>query len=269
MKNTLLFSLLLGLSVSGASSSVIAAPISGYLSIDSGFASGTDADGNEIYGGGSYFKFGQPQIVGNIFSSAYSLLSPGTDPGLAVGLNSYQPFVLDPDTPHPQGWDNGQPGGGSAGAGYGVTPVSGGGLGIEAFAFGSANVYIGTNPVSYQSGLSFPAPTGDISNCMNNVCTLSLELSSFEVEWNGTAFQQGPRPNNTQPFVMATGTFDQSTNHYDVTWSSQILGGPFNNVTASWHLEGTVMPVPEPSAAGMMAAGLVLLGMAARLRKRA
>jgi hypothetical protein len=256
---------LFSLSLSPVASAVA---LDGKLTITPG-VTGTDANDNPTYMGGSYFKFGAAAVIGGSFVSAVTL-SPGSDGGIVLG--QYQRFVLDPDVPHPQGWQGDTNGDGiadgSAGAGYGATTVSGGGDIVAAFQFFGNDTYLGTNPVSYQSGLAHPAPTADITDCVGNICTLSLQAEAWEVMWNGSAFEQGPRPVNTGPFTLATGTYDLSDNSYSVTWASQINQGPFNGVTGRWHLEGTVVAVPEPASSGMMAAGLLMLGGAWRLKKQ-
>ena len=85
-----------------------------------------------------------------------------------------------------------------------------------------------------------------------------MDLSAWEVMWNRSAFEQAPRPVNTNPFVSAIGTYDLSTQAYFITWASQIKGGGFNGVTGYGHLEGTVVPVP---------AAVWLLGSGLRMRR--
>jgi hypothetical protein len=36
-----------------------------------------------------------------------------------------------------------------------------------------------------------------------------------------------------------TGTYDSATKKFTLDWTSQIVGGPVNNFTGTWHLEGT------------------------------
>lgn len=70
---------------------------------------------------------------------------------------------------------------------------------------------------------------------------LSGDLSAFAASWNNQHFNQGvPKPNGEKPGLTAgpTGTYDDGTGSYTLEWSSQIVGGPFNNFTGIWHLEG-------------------------------
>lgn len=202
------------------------------------------------YTGGSYFAMGADNPNGNA-----AMLRPGSAGGIVLG--TYQNFVLNPDVPHPYNWDGK---GAPAGTGFSGAPTSASTL-LMSFGFFSVPTYVGTNPVSYQSGLSHPVASATVDNgdCVGTVCTLSLELSAWEVMWNGSAFEQGPRPVSSGPFVPAVGTLDLSTNAYSVTWASQINGGPFSGVTGYWHLEGTFVPVPIPASLWLFVSGLGLL----------
>lgn len=228
-----------------------AASLTGVMLIDPGVKSGG------IYTGGSYFAMG----ANNPNGSAAMLQPQPTGPG-GIELGSYQNFVLDPDVPHPYNWDGL---GAQAGTGYSTTPAAQSNM-LLPFSFFSNPTYVGTNPIAYQSGIAHPAPTADIdmASCVGSSCTLSVELSSWEVMWNGSAFEQGPRPVNTGPFILATGTYDLVTHAYSLGWTSQISGGPFNGVTAYWYLEGTVVPVP----AAVWLFGSGLLGLMAMTRRK-
>jgi hypothetical protein len=74
---------------------------------------------------------------------------------------------------------------------------------------------------------------------------LSGDLSAYAAAWNKQHFNQGaPKPGGDRPglTVGPTGTYDEATKAYELDWSSQIVGGPFNNFTGVWHLEGTFEP---------------------------
>jgi hypothetical protein len=74
---------------------------------------------------------------------------------------------------------------------------------------------------------------------------LSGDLSAYAAAWNKQHFNQGaPKPGGDRPglTVGPTGTYDEAAKAYTLDWSSQIVGGPFNNFTGVWHLEGTFEP---------------------------
>ncbi len=210
---------------------------------------------------GSFFKMGA-SVVG---------LEAGSDGGILLG--TYQNYVLNPDVPHPKGWKGDTNGDGipdgAAGTGYGKTPA------VESnafmpFKFFGVSTYIGLNPVSYQSGQTRSTPDANInlSSCADYTCDMTADLSAWEVMWNGSSFEQGPRPKNTGPFVLADGSYNLLTQGYVLDWTSQIKGGPFNGVPAKWHLEGIVKNVPAvpvPAAIWLFGSGLlIMLGVGRR-----
>lgn len=261
---------LIGVAAFAQSTTAFAVPLQGLLSVDPGILdSVVTASGYTVskYAGGSYFHMNNPLSIGST-PTAGAMLKPGTDQGVLLG--QYQNFVLDPDVPHPQGWQgdlngDGVPDG-AAGTGYSTTPTTAANM-LLPFGFFGTNTYVGTNPIAYQSGESHPAPAADLdlSSCdTNNVCNFTLDTSAWEVMWNGSAFEQGPRPSSKGPFVLATGTYNLDTQFYSITWDSQIKQGPFNSIHGFWHLEGTHI-VPVPAAAWLLGSGLLgLIGVARR-----
>ncbi len=213
------------------------------------------------YVSGSYFAMG----ANNPNGGNVAFLAAGTAGGVQLG--NYQNFVTNPDIPHPKGW-NGNPKN-KAGAGYKALVSEG--SAFSPFSFFSAKTYIGLNPISYQSADPAPAPTAniDMSTCVNNACSMTADLSAWEVYWNGSVFQQGPRPVNSGPFGVATGVYNLASKSYSLDWVSQIKGGPFGGVTGYWHIEGKVSPVPVPAALWLFGSGLLGLAAAARRKKNA
>ena len=231
-----------------------AAALTGTMLIDAGVSKVIDANGNSVYVSGSYFAMGA-----NNPNVSSTMLKPGSAAGITLG--TYQNFVLNPDVPHLYNWDGK---GALAGTGYSGLPTTQSNM-LMPFSFFGTSTYVGTNPIGYQSGEAHVAPTADISNCVGNACTLSVDLSSWEVMWNGSAFEQGPRPLNSGPFVFAVGSYDLATAAYSLSWTSQINGGPFNGVPGYWYLSGTVVPTPLPAAAWLLGSGLIgLLGISRR-----
>lgn len=238
-----------------------AVALDGRLYVD-GYVENVDG----FYADGSYFAMGA-----NTPNSNVGRLQPAANGGY-IQLGSFQNYVTNPDIPHPQGWQGDTNGDGieegAAGAGYSTTLASTANI-FDPFGFFGVPTHVGTLPVSYQSGVTNVAPTVDVdlSNCTGSVCVLTADFSSWEVFWNGSSFQQGPRPSNTGPFVLALGTLDLTTNHYELNWVSQINKGPFNGVKGYWHVEGTYSAVPVPAAFWLFGSGLLGLAGATRCRK--
>ncbi len=121
---------------------------------------------------------------------------------------------------------------------------------FEGVKFGTA-----TNSVDPQTGQHVPAPTIEVSGT-----TLSGNLEAFGVSWNNQQFNQGsPKPGGSSPgnTTPVTGTYNPATGAYTLQWSSQVVGGPFNNFSAFWNLSGTFTPSggASSSAPGTSGAG--------------
>jgi hypothetical protein len=177
---------------------------------------------------GTYFQMISPGgtiAKGPFFSNpdsaavdkAYTLLSPGTDGGLITG--SYQP---NPNPPFDAS--------GNALAASIVQPTK-----FTAIEFG-----LSTNATDPQTGKSTPVPTISVKEGK-----LSGQLAAWAASWNKLNFNQGsPKPDGTSPGLTAplSGTYNSSTHAFVITWASQVVGGPFNGFTGSWHLQGTFSP---------------------------
>lgn len=194
--------------------------LTGLLRIDAGScaAAGVTA--------GSWFRMVQPggkpdagPFVTNGDSSCgdktWTPLLPGTDGGLRLG--DYQP------APEPA-FDAG----GNSTATLITKPTP-----WFAVSFGLA-----TNPTDPQTKKAVPAPTLTVEDGK-----LTGSLTAFAAAWNGQHFNQGvPKPDGSRPGNTSgpTGTYDEATGKVVLEWRSQIVGGPFNNFTGVWHLEGVL-----------------------------
>ena len=70
---------------------------------------------------------------------------------------------------------------------------------------------------------------------------LTGDLSAFTAYYGNASFNQGaPKPDATGEAPM--GTIDPETGAYVLDWTSQIVGGSFNDFVGVWHLEGTFTP---------------------------
>lgn len=140
-------------------------------------------------------------------------LSAGSDGGLTTG--AYQPH------PEPAFAD----GHGTAGA---IT---------EPQPWFAVNFSVATNETDPQTGERTSVP-----RIVADGGTLTGDLSAWAAAWNDEHFNQGaPKPGGatSDQTTDPTGTYDAASGAYSIEWSSQIVGGPFNNFTGVWRLEGT------------------------------
>jgi hypothetical protein len=101
----------------------------------------------------------------------------------------------------------------------------------------AVNFALATNARDPQTGTATTKPSITLSGGQ-----LGGDLRAFAATWNGQYFNQGaPKPDGSRPGNTSgpAGTYDASTHRYMLQWTSQIVGGPFNNFTGVWHLEGT------------------------------
>ncbi|MFI5777457.1 hypothetical protein [Nocardia sp. NPDC051570] len=139
-------------------------------------------------------------------------LSAGSDGGLLSG--SYQPQPA-------AAFD----GAGNAQSGRVTTPVR----------FYGVDFATATNPTDPQTGQGTGQP-----QILSDGGQLSGDLSSLGVTWNNQVFNQGaPKPGGGLPGKTSPvrGSIDGAGN-FVLEWTSQIVGGPFNNFTGLWHLAG-------------------------------
>lgn len=218
--------------------------LKGLFRIDPANCGGTPA--------GSYFRMIQPGgtpdgpfIENNSSSCAdrtYTDLQPGTDGGLSTVAHQ----------PHP---DPAFDGGGNGVANRITTPKG----------FFGRNFATATNATDPQTSTAAPVPT--VTH--DGTGKLGGNMSAFAAAYSGQHFNQGsPKPDGSNPGLTSgpTGTYDAASKRYVLEWSSTIVGGPFNNFTGRWHLEGTFEPTggapaaqtPQPDGSGDGLLGLPL-----------
>ncbi|HEX4189652.1 MAG TPA: hypothetical protein VHZ06_01550 [Marmoricola sp.] len=155
---------------------------------------------------------------------SYTPLAPGTDGGLEFG--SYQP------TPSPAFNSTGDA------LAHRITDSTG---------FYGTNFALGTSKVDPQTKISVPAPRLTVTGSV-----ATADLRAFAVTWNNQNFNQGaPKPNGSTPgnTRVATGTYNAATGALTLNWASQVVGGPFDKFTGSWHFEGTFVPAGRTAGA--------------------
>lgn len=183
---------------------------------------------------GSWFQMLSPagSPVSNSDSScsdkSYTPLSPGSDGGLVTG--SYQ---ADPSP----AFD---------GSGNGLAKRI-----FEPTKFYGVEFAVATDPTDPQTATAVAAPS-----IYDSGGSLSGDLRAFTVSWNNQHFNQGsPKPDGSRPGKTSgpTGTYDSATGAFKISWTSQIVGGPFNNFTGTWQIEGTFVPASGSAASGRAA----------------
>jgi hypothetical protein len=147
----------------------------------------------------------------------YTLAIPGTQGGLVTG--NYQP---DPSPAF------------TAQGGAAANDI------VQPQGFTAINFSIATNKKDPQTGTAVPPPSITVKNGK-----LTGQTEAWSAAWNKLYFNQGsPKPGGSHPGLTTplTGTYDASSRAFVITWTSQVVGGPFNGFTGDWHLSGTFVP---------------------------
>lgn len=133
---------------------------------------------------------------------------------------------------------------------------------VACFDFGAAqvNAFLAAGSAQLGDGNTRPNLAGQTFDENNGTST--VDLSGFYANWNTTDFNQGNAAVTLTTSNCAGGSCD-----YTASWTSFIMGGPFDGNTGSWKISGTVSAVPVPAAAWLMGSGLVGLVGVARRRK--
>ncbi len=213
------------------SASAAKQPLVGTFLIDPG-KSAAKAGGVKV--SGSYFRMVYPNgstTKGPFFintdskslDQSYTPFVPGIDKGLRTG--SFQPQPNPPFAPN----------------GFSLANRI-----VQPLAFAGINFSLSTGPTDLQGGQKVGPPS-----ITANGHKLSGDLRGFTASWNKIYFNQGsPKPEgklvgSTRPLV---GSYDPKTKHYEISWVSQIVGGPFNDFAGYWHFEGTFKPSGKKSS---------------------
>ncbi|MDP2029966.1 MAG: PEP-CTERM sorting domain-containing protein [Thiobacillus sp.] len=128
--------------------------------------------------------------------------------------------------------------------------------GINAFTPGFAFFDIPALPHTLNG-----APSGSISDDI-----LSLNLSGWGAQWNGTDFAFAPDAG-----TLLTSIAQLDANHYFFTadWSHVITtdeSAAFAGITTGWHIEGIATTIPEPGTGWLV--GIALLGWVGVRRRK-
>lgn len=208
----------------GGSASSTGQALVGTFRLDPGTCSGSSASG-------TYFRMitpGGTVASGPFFQNPDSTCSdktitvstPGTDGGFMTGAYQANPTPAFNST-------------GSALAGRIIAPEP----------FTAINFGISTDAVDPQTKAHVPAPAISLQGG-----SLSGQIEAWSVSWNNQYFNQGtPKPNGARPGLTSplSGTYDPMTHAFVLTWTSQVVGGPFNGFAGYWHLQGTFVPAPS------------------------
>jgi hypothetical protein len=98
------------------------------------------------------------------------------------------------------------------------------------------NLSLSTSAVDPQTRRLVPVP-----KILDESGLLSGQVEAISVAWNNQHINQGsPKPGGHRPGTTTaiSGTYNADTGSYQMTWTSQIVGGSFNGFVGYWHLEG-------------------------------
>lgn len=97
-----------------------------------------------------------------------------------------------------------------------------------------------------------PITGGPVPSGTTTATAISLDLSAFSANWNGSNFNQG--------HSAVTGAYDSATGAFNASWSLINTEGPYYGFTSTWTVTGVAAAIPEASTYAMMLVGLGLVG---------
>jgi hypothetical protein len=148
---------------------------------------------------------------------SYTVITRGAQGGLVTG--SFQP------NPSPAFTKKG-----SALANGIMRPVSFTGIALS----------VATNQVDPQMRRHVPTPSISLRGGQ-----LSGQVQALSAAWDKIFINQGsPKPGGGRPgsTTPVSGTYNARTHAFVLTWTSQIVGGQFNQFVADWYLTGIFVP---------------------------
>lgn len=151
------------------------------------------------------------------FNKGYTTLSPGTQGGLVSG--SFQPGPS-------RAFDKK----GDARASAIIRPVP----------FATIDLSLSTQSTDPQTRKPVPAPV-----ILQKGDKLSGNTTALSAAWKRIYINQGsPKPAGRRPGLTlpVSGRYNARTRAFSLTWTSQIVGGPFTGFIGYWHLVGTFVP---------------------------
>ena len=165
-------------------------------------------------------KLGEGPFISNGDSpcgdKTYSPMFPGSDGGMRTG--AYQPEVSPP-------FDGG---------GNGATESIAKGTPFFAVRFAVATNQKDPRPGATPRSRPWRSKTGSCRGTCRHTQRPGTTSPSTRGLRSPTVHCRG--------YAAPTGTYDEATKKFTLEWSSQIVGGAFNNFTGVWHFEGTFEP---------------------------
>jgi hypothetical protein len=158
-----------------------------------------------------------PNSSSPCFNKGYTIISPGTQGGLATGR--FQPGPR-------RAFDTQ----GDARASAIIRPV----------AFAAIDLSLSTQSIDPQTTRPVPPPV-----IMDRGGRLSGSTAALSVAWKRIYINQGsPKPGGRRPGLTkpVSGRYDARSHRFSLTWTSLIVGGPFTGFIGYWHLVGTFVP---------------------------